>query len=179
MKLYRIYKRVRRSIIKFVFKHSNNNVKISIWRKMGVTIGDNCRIRCVSLSPESYLIEIGSNVVIAEDTYLITHEGGVCIFHDERPKLDLYGKIKIGNNCFIGRNCLLLPNTTIGNNCIIGAGSVVRGNIPDNSVVVGNPGKVVMGTNVYKLLTYKNPATFDYKGLTDLEKKKILLERLA
>jgi acetyltransferase-like isoleucine patch superfamily enzyme len=179
MKIFRIYKRIRLSITRFCFKHSNNAFRIKVWRKMGVKIGEECRIRCVSLSPESYLIEIGNKVVIAEDTYLITHEGGVCVFHDERPKLDLYGKIKIGDNCFIGRNCIILPNTTLGKNCIVGAGTVVRGNFADNSVIIGNPGKVVMNTNVYKLLVYKNPGADDYKGLSDQEKKAKLLEKLA
>jgi acetyltransferase-like isoleucine patch superfamily enzyme len=179
MNIYRVLKRIKLSSTKFLLKHSNNQYKIKVWRKMGAKVGEDCRIRCVSLSPESYLIEIGDNVVIAEDSYLITHEGGVCVFHDERPKLDLFGKIKIGNNTFIGRNCTILPNTTIGKNCIIGAGTVVRGNIADNSVVIGNPGKVVMNTNVYKLLVYKNPGAYDYKGLSDREKKKMLLERLA
>ena len=40
-------------------------------------------------------------------------------------------------------NVLLLPGVTIGNNVIIGAGSIVRGSIPDDSIVSGNPAKVV------------------------------------
>ena len=44
---------------------------------------------------------------------------------------------------FVGADCTFLPNTFVGNNCIIGAGSVVRGRFPDNSVIVGNPAKVL------------------------------------
>jgi putative colanic acid biosynthesis acetyltransferase WcaB len=50
---------------------------------------------------------------------------------------------KIGNNVDIGVNCVILGNITIGNNVIIGAGSVVLKNIPDNSVVVGNPARII------------------------------------
>jgi len=58
----------------------------------------------------------------------------------------IMGRIEVGNNSFIGARVSLLPGTTIGENCIIGACSVVKGTIPDNSIVVGNPGKVVADT---------------------------------
>lgn len=178
MTLLTIAQRIKNNIVRFLFKNLNNSFRVRTWRKMGVKIGENCRIHCMSFSPDSYLIEIGNNVIIAANTKLITHEGGICVFHHENPKLNLFGRIRIGNNCFIGMNCLLLPNTTIGNNCVIGAGSVVRGNVPDNSVVFGNPGKVVMKTGLYKLLIYSNPATYEYIGLSDKERKEILLNRL-
>ena len=162
----------------FLFEHRNNAYRVKVWKKMGAKVGIGCRINCVSLSPESYLIELGDNVVIAKNTKLITHEGSICIFHHENPYLDLFGRIKIGNNTFIGMNCIILPKTTIGNNCVIGAGSVVRGNIPDNSIVIGNPAKVIMSTEQYRKKVYNNPALFEYKRLNKEEKKKILLERI-
>lgn len=54
--------------------------------------------------------------------------------------------ITIGSNCFIGARATLLPGTTIGKNCIIGACSVVKGNIPDDSIVVGNPARIIKNT---------------------------------
>jgi acetyltransferase-like isoleucine patch superfamily enzyme len=50
--------------------------------------------------------------------------------------------INIGNNVWIGGNTTILDGVTIGNNCVIGASSVVTKNIPDNSLVVGNPAKI-------------------------------------
>lgn len=50
---------------------------------------------------------------------------------------------KLGNNIFIGTNVVILGNITIGDNVIIGANSFVTQNIPSNSLVVGNPAKVV------------------------------------
>ena len=47
--------------------------------------------------------------------------------------------IRIGNNVFIGKKSIIMPNARIGNNCIIGAGSVIRGIVPDNTVFGGNP----------------------------------------
>ena len=75
-------------------------------------------------------------------------------------------------------NCLILPKTKIGNNCVVGAGSVVRGTIPDNSVVIGNPAKVIMKTEDYRKIIFSNPVLFEYKKLSDQEKKRILLERM-
>lgn len=145
---------------------------------MGVTMGENCRLSCFTFSPESYLITLGNDVIICKNVYLITHEGSICVFHHENPNMDLFGRITIGNNVFIGMNSLILPKTTIGNNCVIGAGSVVRGTIPDNSVVAGNPAKVIMSTDEYKKRLYANPSLYDYKILDDKEKKRVLLEKL-
>jgi acetyltransferase-like isoleucine patch superfamily enzyme len=52
-------------------------------------------------------------------------------------------EIQIGNNVFVGMGAILLPGTIINNNVIIGSGSVVRGIIPENSIVIGNPWRVV------------------------------------
>ena len=177
MNVINVLKRVKRDIIKFLFKHLNNKFRIWMWRRMGVKIGERCRIHCFSLSPESYLIEIGDDVIITENVFLITHEGSICLIHHENPKLDLFGTIKIGNNSFIGMNSLILPNTTIGKNCIVGAGSIVRGNIPDNSVVIGNPARVIMSTDDYKRKIYANPVLAEYKVMSDEDKKRTLLER--
>lgn len=54
--------------------------------------------------------------------------------------------IHIGKNSFIGANAMILYGSRIGENVIIGAGAVVKGNIPDNSIVAGNPGKIVGNT---------------------------------
>ena len=51
--------------------------------------------------------------------------------------------IRVGNNVWIGAQVCVLPGVSIGNNCVIGAGSVVTHDIPDNSLAVGNPCRVV------------------------------------
>ena len=79
-------------------------------------------------------------------------------------------RVKIGNNVFIGNNCTILPNTTIGDNCIIGSGSVLRGKFPENSVIVGNPAKVIMDIKVQKFLYKQNPDLLQTKGLKRKEK---------
>ncbi len=55
----------------------------------------------------------------------------------------LYTHTRIGKNCFIGGESIILPGITIGDNCVIGAGSVVTKDVPPRSIVAGNPGKVI------------------------------------
>lgn len=92
----------------------------------------------------TFLLEIGDNVTITNSTILL---------HDASTKIFLgytkCGRVTIGNNVFIGLNSVILPNVKIGNNVIVGAGAIVTSNIPDNSVVAGNPAKVICSTDDY------------------------------
>lgn len=98
------------------------------------------------------LFTIGDNVVISSECRFLTHDfsisRAVVAYGDKYSReFPLVKPIYIGNNTFIGARTILLPGVKIGNNVIIGAGSVVRGNIPDNSIVVGNPAKIVGNVN--------------------------------
>jgi acetyltransferase-like isoleucine patch superfamily enzyme len=170
MAIIDIFKSLRR---KFIEKASSEK-KIKYWRKQGMRIGQNCHLETMAFSTEPYLIELGNHVAIAYGTNLITHDGGIWCFRDELINSDIFGKILIGNNVFIGINCTILPNTRIGNNCIIGAGSVVRGKYPDNSVILGNPAKVVFNMNVQNFLYHQNTGKLKTKNLTDAKKEKII-----
>ena len=98
---------------------------------------------------EPWIINIGSNVHITDGVKFITHDGGTLLFRDIIPDLEITKPISIGNNVYIGNNVLLLPGVTVGNNVVIGAGAVVTKDIPDNSVVVGVPARVIKTTDEY------------------------------
>ena len=98
-------------------------------------------------------IEIGDEVVISREVMLLTHDysienalhavgGGTA---DRHLKLDR--AISIGDNSFIGARASLLPGTKVGKDCIVGACAVVKGEIPDDSIVIGNPAKVIKRTS--------------------------------
>lgn len=101
--------------------------------------------------------------------------------HDASTKIHLkkskVGKVKIGDRCFIGLGAIILPNVRIGNDCIIGAGTVVARDIPDNSVVVGNPAKIVSSTSDFtekhNIYIKQKPVFNTYwKNKTEAEKQK-------
>ncbi len=92
------------------------------------------------------LITIGESVTISREVLFLTHDfsisKGLKAINASHNGY-LIQPITVGNNCFIGARALLMPGTTIGDNTIIGAGAVVKGNIPKNSIVIGNPCKVI------------------------------------
>jgi acetyltransferase-like isoleucine patch superfamily enzyme len=77
----------------------------------------------------------------------------------------------VGDDTFIGEDCLILPGATIGRGCVIGAGTVVRGTIPDNAVVVGNPGRVVGRASLLKRAQSARGAMLDTLGLPEAERE--------
>lgn len=170
-----LYQRIQIQIL----KRSGDRQKVRFLRKQGMKIGNNCHFNTMSFSTEPYLIELGNNVAISAGCDLVTHDGAIRIFRDKMGNADIFGKIIIGNNVFIGINCTILPNTVIGNNCIIGAGSVVRGKFPDDSVIIGNPAKVVMRTSFQRFLYLQNPGLIMTHDLSDSQKEKIVKDHFT
>lgn len=171
-----IYKKVRNSFLRMRLKSGSNKLRIKYLRHKGATIGDNCLIFTIAFSTEPYLIEIGDHCVVSSGTTFITHDGAVWLFRDKHPNMTIFGKITVGNNTFIGMNCTILAGAEIGSNCIIGGGSVVRGKIPDNSVVMGNPAKVVMKTSVAEMFMTNSKNRVDTKHMTPKQREEILLK---
>ena len=86
-------------------------------------------------------VTIGSNVLFGPGVQVYT----AChpLDHVNRRTLEFGNEIRIGDDCWIGGNAIILPGVTIGHRCIIGAGAVVTKNIPDDSLAVGNPARVI------------------------------------
>jgi len=117
----------------------------------GVKMGKNVRITGTLTFPcESYLIEIGDDVTLTQNITFHTHDGAVGVFRKELKGINIFGKIKIGNNVFIGSGATILPNVSIGDNVVVAANSVVTKPIPDNVVVGGNPARVLKTIEAYK-----------------------------
>lgn len=69
-----------------------------------------------------------------------THETSL---QSRRDNIEYAEPITIGDDCWLGANVTVLPGVTIGKGCTIGAGAVVQKSIPDYSVAVGVPAKVI------------------------------------
>jgi len=73
----------------------------------------------------------------------IGHDSIIGEFVELSPGVSISGNCKLGDYTVLGTNSTVLPKVTIGKNVIVGAGAVVTKDIPDNSLVVGIPGKIV------------------------------------
>ena len=73
----------------------------------------------------------------------VDHDTVIGDFCHISPKVTLCDKVKVGEGCHIGAGATVIPNITIGKWCVIGAGAVITQNLPDYSLVVGVPGKVI------------------------------------
>ena len=116
----------------------------------GGLIGEGCSIgNGTTFGPYTYVgcagyIEIGTNCLFGPRISLIAENH---IIPKKGKTLKDSGVtregIKIGNNCWVGANSVILDGAFIGDGVVIGAGSVVKGTIPSNSIAVGVPAKVV------------------------------------
>lgn len=84
-------------------------------------------------------IEIGSNTVISQRSYICTGT------HDYRSEsFDIYSeKISIGKKCWLATDVYVAPSTTIGDFTVVGARSSVFKDLPSNKVCVGSPAKPI------------------------------------
>jgi acetyltransferase-like isoleucine patch superfamily enzyme len=121
-----------------------DNSILEICERSRLRIGKNFTLSYSSLIACMEEVTIGDFVMIGEFTSIrdTTHsfENNMVPFTKQK---DVSKAIKIGNNVWIGRGCIILPGTTIGDNVIIGANSVVKGDLQPGNVYAGAPLKLL------------------------------------
>jgi acetyltransferase EpsM len=112
----------------------------------GSVIIQGCIIQAEAIIGNHVIINTGASV------------GHECIVHDfvhVSPHATLCGNVKVGEGTHIGAGAVVIPNITIGKWCKIGAGAVVIRDVPDNSMLVGNPGRILL--NNVEVMQNLNP----------------------
>ncbi|PNP42290.1 galactoside O-acetyltransferase [Trichoderma gamsii] len=110
------------------------------------SIGDNFYANFNLVILDCGMVTIGHRVLFGPFVSIFgaTHETDV---QSRRNGIEYGGSVTIGDDCWIGGNTTIMPGVTIGKGCTIGAGSIVTKSIPDFSVAVGSPAKVIKKVN--------------------------------
>lgn len=118
-------------------------LSISIIVRGGVKIGKRCLI-CTPIQPhrDNCLLEIKDDVVISTDVMFVLHDFSAS--RVVKGTSNMFGKIVIGNNSFIGARSIIMYGVELADNSIVAAGSVVTKSFLEGKVVIGgNPAKVI------------------------------------
>ncbi|MCW3160412.1 acyltransferase [Chryseobacterium oryctis] len=151
-----------------------NKASLEVAKYQGMKVGKNFFMPDkIYFGTEPYLIEIGDDVNIAAGVRFVNH-GGTASLLKKLPGYEdarIVGRIKIGNNCMIGINSVIMQDVQIGNNCILGANSVLSQSMPDGTVFVGNPAQFLCTIEDYGDIVLKNSPK--YPRELEADKKKL------
>lgn len=148
-------------------------------KKRGLKVGKNFSTeRYSNIDSEfCWLVEIGDNVTLARNVVILAHDASTKMLIG----FTKVNKVHIGNKVFIGAGSIILPGVNVGDNVIIGAGSVITKDVPSNSVVAGNPARIINTIDNYSKFHQDNlriKPNFDYSytlggGITTIKKEEM------
>lgn len=101
----------------------------------GMDISRNSRISVRAKLDKTYPLGIH----ISDESYIAS--GAIVLSHDFSRNIKTH--TYIGKRCFIGVNAIIMPGVKIGDECIVGSGSIVTKDVPSNSIVAGNPARIL------------------------------------
>lgn len=151
--------KIKRILLKTIFRKYNGFKRAEYLREFFNYVGENVAIYTDDFGFEPYLVCIYDNVTIASQAMLITHDAScynIRRFLNTDKKLTKLGTIILEENCFIGARAIIMPGVTIGKNSIVAAGAIVCKNVPENTVVGGNPAKVICTVDEFAMKMERN-----------------------
>lgn len=128
--------------------HPTLVIQAPFWCDFGFNIygGENGFINYNCTILDTARIDLGKNILIGPNVQLYAPMHP--IDYRERSTGVEHGEpITIGDDCWIGGGAIICPGVTIGNRCIIAAGAVVVKDVPDDTLVGGNPAKIIRRLN--------------------------------
>jgi acetyltransferase-like isoleucine patch superfamily enzyme len=151
---YKCWSRNAISIGKNVFIAENSFFAVSTHHKgqqylPKVTIGNNVCIGSNLMLASIDRVNIGDNVLISDRVFISDHIHGyedISIPPIDQPLIKK-GSVTIKEDSFIGINAVIMPGVTIGKHSVVGASSVVIHDVPEYTVVSGNPAKIIKKYN--------------------------------
>jgi acetyltransferase-like isoleucine patch superfamily enzyme len=148
----------------------NMNTRISssvtIIDRQNLNIADHCWIWHHSIIDCSHGVTIGEGSTIGAWSGIFTHSSHISMrllgrdyikYDRGERKGYVRGPVVIGKYTGIAASCIIFPNVTIGDGCLVSAGSVVTKSIPDDSIVAGNPAKVIGKTSSLDVDYFDDP----------------------
>ncbi|MHA2787762.1 sugar O-acetyltransferase [Corynebacterium sp. S7] len=114
---------------------------------INTTFGTGCFMNFNCIIVDVAPITVGNNTLFGPGCQLITAEHPVNDVEMRVKGWERARPIAIGDDCWFGAGAMVMPGVTIGHRCVIAAGAVVTKDIPDDSLVMGVPGKVTRTLN--------------------------------
>lgn len=135
--------------VKYLLLGGNKEIINDYFRKYGMNIGAGTNLCSNIMTPEPYLIMIGKNVTLSNNVQFVTHDNSICkVLLD---MTDVFGKITIGDNCFIGARSVLMYGVELKDNTIVAAGSVVTKSFHESDIIIGgNPAKKIGTWDIFR-----------------------------
>ncbi|RKS96281.1 acyltransferase [Chryseobacterium defluvii] len=127
-------------------------IYLKIALSKGLKVGKNVRfVEVPQFGTEPFLIEIGDETTFSNNVRFINHDGGQNALHffEKYKDVRTFGRIKIGNQCLIGADTIIMLGVEMGDNCILGAGSILTSSMPSGTVYAGVPAKYICTIEEY------------------------------
>jgi galactoside O-acetyltransferase len=137
---------------------ADSNVEASLSfekRNAQICVGSRTHVGSGTLLVAAHRIEIGDDVLVAFDALITDHNSHSLCFAERSNDVSEWirgqkdwshvqmAPVKIGNKAWIGARAIILKGVTIGEGAVIGAGSVVTKDVPDWTIVAGNPARII------------------------------------